>query len=163
MQPNQYSETTPHDNKATTPWTDEKFEEMKRLWAEGFPASQIAKTLGLQTRNQVLGRLGRAGLLRSRYKDQPKKQHTKFAAKPKELNYSPRKPRVYLADAPGYDFTTPPNDLKIPLKQRKNLFELNGHTCRWPVGDPGLNSFFFCGGYTEATYCSAHAARAYCK
>ncbi len=43
-------------------WTDERVETLKRLWAEGASASQIAKELGQVTRNAVIGKVHRLGL-----------------------------------------------------------------------------------------------------
>ena len=43
-------------------WTDERVELLKKMWAEGQSASQIAKELGGVTRNAVIGKvqIGRA-------------------------------------------------------------------------------------------------------
>lgn len=43
-------------------WTDERVEILKRMWAEGKSASQIAKELGGVTRNAVIGKVHRLGL-----------------------------------------------------------------------------------------------------
>lgn len=43
-------------------WTDERVETLKRMWAEGLSASQIAKDLGGVTRNAVIGKVHRLGL-----------------------------------------------------------------------------------------------------
>ena len=43
-------------------WNDERVELLKRLWAEGFSASQIASRLGGVTRNAVIGKVHRLGL-----------------------------------------------------------------------------------------------------
>ncbi len=43
-------------------WTDERVETLKRMWAEGASASQIAKELGSVTRNAVIGKVHRLGL-----------------------------------------------------------------------------------------------------
>ena len=40
-------------------WTDERVETLKRMWAEGQSASQIAKELGGVTRNAVIGKVHR--------------------------------------------------------------------------------------------------------
>jgi GcrA cell cycle regulator len=54
-------------------------------------------------------------------------------------------------------------DAQIPLAQRRSLFALSDHICRWPVGEPASPSFFFCGGEVlrNKPYCAAHCARAY--
>src|SRR3954468_15105028 len=43
-------------------WTDERVEMLKKLWAEGLSASQIAAELGGITRNAVIGKVHRLGL-----------------------------------------------------------------------------------------------------
>src|SRR5512145_792177 len=43
-------------------WTDERVELLKKLWAEGLTASQIAARLGGVTRNAVVGKVHRLGL-----------------------------------------------------------------------------------------------------
>src|SRR2546430_17469210 len=43
-------------------WTDERVETLKKLWADGHSASQIAAELGGITRNAVIGKVHRLGL-----------------------------------------------------------------------------------------------------
>src|SRR5258705_8478783 len=43
-------------------WTDGRVELLKKLWAEGLSASQIAGELGGITRNAVIGKVHRLGL-----------------------------------------------------------------------------------------------------
>ena len=43
-------------------WTEERVSELKKLWAEGHSASQIAKRLGSVTRNAVIGKVHRLKL-----------------------------------------------------------------------------------------------------
>ena len=43
-------------------WTEERVELLKKLWAEGLSASQIASRLGGVTRNAVIGKVHRLGL-----------------------------------------------------------------------------------------------------
>ncbi len=43
-------------------WTDERVEQLKKMWTEGKSASQIAKELGGVTRNAVIGKVHRLGL-----------------------------------------------------------------------------------------------------
>lgn len=54
-------------------------------------------------------------------------------------------------------------DLRIPKRQRKKFFDLTDACCRWPVGEVGTPSFFFCGGVAVEgkSYCYGHAKRAY--
>jgi GcrA cell cycle regulator len=43
-------------------WTDERVELLKKLWAEGLSASQIANQLGGVSRNAVIGKVHRLKL-----------------------------------------------------------------------------------------------------
>ena len=145
-------------------WTDERVELLKKLWADGLSASQIAAELGGITRNAVIGKVHRLGL-------------SGRAKSPSSATPRPRKPRSSghmlrvsrpsvrgnTALAYDYDVEPEPELLEIPLEQRKTLLQLNEHTCRWPIGDPGSSEFFFCGGETanELPYCAYHSRVAY--
>jgi GcrA cell cycle regulator len=43
-------------------WTDERVEKLKKLWADGLSASQIAAQLGGVSRNAVIGKVHRLNL-----------------------------------------------------------------------------------------------------
>ncbi len=43
-------------------WTDDRVEQLKKLWEAGLSASQIAAELGNITRNAVIGKVHRLGL-----------------------------------------------------------------------------------------------------
>jgi GcrA cell cycle regulator len=147
-------------------WTDERVELLKKLWADGLSASQIAAELGGVTRNAVIGkvhRLGLSGRAKSASSGAPR----------------PRKPRTHMmrvarpmsrganALALAYDMDPEPEpeliENIIPLGQRRTLLELNENTCRWPIGDPATTDFFFCGGkpLTSLPYCHYHSRVAY--
>ncbi len=55
-----------------------------------------------------------------------------------------------LAQAFAYDYEVDaeptPVENVIPIGQRRTLLELNEQTCRWPIGDPATQEFYFCGG-----------------
>ena len=149
-------------------WTDERVEMLKKLWADGLSASQIAAELGGITRNAVIGKVHRLGL-------------SGRAKSPSSAAPRPRKPRVHshmlrvsrpsirgnTALAHAYELDVEPEpellDNVIPLGQRRTLLELTEETCRWPIGDPGQPDFFFCGGQTITglPYCAYHSRVAY--
>lgn len=54
-------------------------------------------------------------------------------------------------------------ELFIPEDQRLTLLQLNEQTCKWPIGDPLLPDFYFCGQHSGdgRPYCEFHARRAY--
>jgi GcrA cell cycle regulator len=149
-------------------WTDERVESLKKLWAEGLSASQIAAELGGITRNAVIGkvhRLGLAGRAKSPASTAPRPRKTR-AASPM-LRISRPSVRGNTALAQLYETEHEPHpelaDNVIPLGQRRTLLELTEETCRWPIGDPGSPEFFFCGGQTVTSlpYCAYHSRIAY--
>lgn len=55
------------------------------------------------------------------------------------------------------------DELVIPLAERKTIQTLVECSCRWPIGDPKMADFHFCGKNKVAglPYCEFHARRAY--
>jgi len=47
--------------------------------------------------------------------------------------------------------------------RRLSLMELTERTCKWPIGDPATDDFWFCGLPTQAgkPYCDAHVGVAF--
>jgi GcrA cell cycle regulator len=61
-------------------------------------------------------------------------------------------------------FASEAADKLIPVEQRKQLLDLENCHCRWGVGDPTKEEFFFCGApdadlRASIPYCLEHAAR----
>lgn len=48
---------------------------------------------------------------------------------------------------------------RIPEDQKRTVLTLTETTCRWPIGDPAGEEFYFCGGASEIgqPYCPHHA------
>lgn len=126
-------------------WPHEYLFELEKLWDEGLSGSQIAvafyEKFGVEfSRNAVIGKANRLKL-------EPRAERTN----PNGNRAASRKPPVKVI----------PLALKaneVPIHQRKTLFDLRTSDCRWPYGDPGSNSFFFCGAERELghSYCLAH-------
>jgi len=144
-------------------WTEERVALLTKLWADGLSASQIAAELGGITRNAVIGKVHRLGL-------------SGRAKSPSSSSPRPRKPRapgmmrvprahIRGNTALAYDYAVEPEPelIEIPVEQRKNLLQLTEATCHWPVGDPGSQDFFFCGGEAleNSPYCNYHSRVAY--
>ena len=191
-------------------WTDERVETLKRMWAEGQSASQIAKELGGVTRNAVIGKVHRLGLsnrVGGSDKDEGEPEIAPTPSKP-EVAVPPRvEPAAARAEpaprpaappaperpAPAAATTIAPIPLRkaiIPAGQplppqpslneispealasvrevekrakRLTLMELTERTCKWPVGDPATEDFWFCGLPSVAgkPYCEAHVGVAF--
>ncbi|PQO23651.1 GcrA cell cycle regulator [Rhodobacteraceae bacterium WD3A24] len=206
-------------------WTNERVETLKRMWAEGQSASQIAKELGGVTRNAVIGKVHRLGL--SNRTGAPAGEPAPEAATAAEAadTTSPRPETAAGATAafaepgptrqPAGDAETaeesepdademasetlaaepdapaaparraagsagqplPPqpsaNEIspealasvrEVEKKARRlTLMELTERTCKWPVGDPATEDFWFCGLPVQAgkPYCEAHVGVAF--
>ena len=150
-------------------WTDERVERLKKLWADGLSASQIAGELGGITRNAVIGkvhRLGLSGRAKAPSSSVPRQRKPRAPS----MFRAPRpmmRGNTALAHSPAYDYEPEPEpeliENIIPIGQRCTLLELNDEKCHWPIGDPGQPDFFFCGGKTGTgiPYCGYHARVAY--
>lgn len=145
-------------------WTDERTDMLKRLWADGLSASQIAAELGDITRNAAIGKVHRLGLSGRDNPTRPRKPRTPRAPRARkrrsEIVYS-----RFIGPAIEGDPVKEILDADIPVEQRKTLLELTNETCRWPCGDPASPSFYFCGDPSAnldgfRPYCRAHAMRA---
>ena len=150
-------------------WTDERVELLKKLWADGLSASQIAGELGGITRNAVIGkvhRLGLSGRAKAPSSSVPRQRKPRAPS----MFRAPRpmmRGNTALAHQPAYDYEPEPElqpiENIIPIGQRCTLLELDQEKCHWPIGDPGQPDFFFCGGKTNAgtPYCGYHGRVAY--
>jgi len=152
-------------------WTDDRVELLKKLWAEGLSASQIASRMGGTTRRSVIGKVHRLGLSGRATptrvtKPKPQKRHTPSVSK------IPSMPTAHTAAEPASltkskwekDGAVPTfPELKIPPGERATLLTLSDRTCRWPIGDPGSEDFHFCGRHPkpQLPYCEHHARIAY--
>jgi GcrA cell cycle regulator len=117
-------------------------------------ASLIAELIGGGcTRSAVLGRAWRLGLEKLSRHDPASSMRKRAAAlQPIVINPS----MTWVSDVP------PVIDTLIPFEQRKTLLTLGPRDCRWPVGDPQAEDFFYCGAekFSGGSYCAAHRQRA---
>lgn len=154
-------------------WTDERVELLRKLWSEGFSASQVAAELGAGiTRNAVIGKIHRLGLA--------ERAKTAVSSRPR-IAKAPRQAQqqrstmavpitngntalLYAPQALVVARPRPEEEVVIPMSERVTLMELRESMCRWPMGDPTLPEFRFCGGPSPVgggPYCSYHARVAY--
>lgn len=170
-------------------WTDERVELLKKMWNEGQSASQIAKELGGVTRNAVIGKVHRLGLSNRSggAAPAPEKKPAKAEPAPKtpprktskpapeekviEVTVTPRKPIVPagqpLPPQPSANEISPEtlaNAREIEKSAKRiSLMELTERTCKWPIGDPATDDFWFCGLAVQQgkPYCEAHVSVAF--
>ena len=128
-------------------WTHERIEKLKKLWNEGLTASRIASELGDITRNAVIGKAHRLGLSG---RMQSKSQTSSISIVRKKKN-SPYNKKII-------EITT---DVSEPMNPTSFL-KIKDGMCRWPLGEPGEESFKFCGrGTGEHVYCKEHKKMAF--
>jgi GcrA cell cycle regulator len=154
-------------------WTDERVEMLKKLWADGLSASQIAGELGGITRNAVIGKVHRLGLSgRAKTPSSSSSPRPRKARAPSHVFRSIRNAMrgntalaAHAVAAYEAEIEPEPEPLEnvIPIGQRCSILELTEEKCHWPIGDPGQADFFFCGGNTVIglPYCGYHARIAY--
>ena len=193
-------------------WTDERVETLKKMWADGQSASQIAKELGGVTRNAVIGKVHRLGLSNrvtgASSADTDEAEAATPVSKPDPVarpaaeapraaeaaapRPAPERPAPATA-APASGATVTPLPIRkaiIPAGQplppqpsaneispealasvrevekhakRLTLMELTERTCKWPIGDPATDDFWFCGlpSLPGKPYCEAHVGVAF--
>lgn len=157
-------------------WTDERVELLKKLWADGLSASQVAAELGGVTRNAVIGKVHRLGLS-GRAKttsSTPRARRSRSQTSRPARQSSGAAPTIgataLKADAKPQATPKPKAQAKpeldpvvVPISKRATILSLTENTCKWPIGDPGDSDFHFCGCKSEAgsPYCKYHSEIAY--
>ena len=152
-------------------WNEERVELLKKLWAEGLSASQIASRLGGVTRNAVIGkvhRLGLSGRATSSRSSSPAPAAGACAeGNTGRLRFCSGRAAIRRLK-PEYEaefdpLPLPVEELVIPLNERASILTLKEAMCHWPIGDPGEPEFHFCGRKSIGglPYCEHHARMAY--
>ena len=134
-------------------WTDEKVEKLKELWGKGHTASQIAELLGDTTRNAVIGKAHRLNLQARA----PSKQTSSNKQNPKQSK------RTNQTMSRKSKFKSILLDKNFESEKPTSLEGLTDHTCRWPIGHPDQESFYFCGRkpIEDFPYCKLHVLYAF--
>ena len=120
-------------------WDEEKLNKLKALWDEGLPITKIGNELGV-SRNAIAGKAHRMGL--------PKRNS------PISKSGDPRKNQKKSVQE---------NTKELPLKIILRDVEWSRSRCCWPIGDPKLPGFSFCGTsiIPGRPYCDEHSNLAY--
>jgi GcrA cell cycle regulator len=143
-------------------WTDERVELLKKLWQDGLSASQIAKQLGGVTRNAVIGKVHRLGLSGRAAPSKPARTVFKAPRPARPAPAAPAAPRRIAEPAPLA--AAQPSPLRYVEEEpgMATVLTLGAHMCKWPIGDPALDNFTFCGRRSsEGPYCHEHSQIAY--
>ena len=161
-------------------WTDDRVALLKKLWASGLSASQVAKRLGHDvSRNAVIGKVRRLGVSerakspRQAYaensKAQGKKQSAAFAAQARQAAAQSNPARS------AFDFRTQPKPAPhskrlpasmppAPEPEAVAIAALTGAICHWPLerNAQGDDEQLYCGVDRDprsTRYCLHHQLR----
>ena len=132
-------------------WTEEKVTKLKELWGKGSTASQIAEILGGVSRNAVIGKAHRLNL--SGKIIAKKGSVNQNSTKAKDTNYKKTRRGKFKSLVIEKDFE-PENP--------KQLEELDENSCKWPIGHPNEENFYFCRkSLKDFSYCKLHLLYAF--
>src|SRR3954465_6555167 len=151
-----------HRREAKMGWTDERVELLKKLWQDGLSASQIAKQLGGVTRNAVIGKVHRLGLSGRATPSKPARTVFKAPRPARPVSVAPSAPPRISTEPVMREQPTPIRYVE-EAPGTATVLTLGAHMCKWPIGDPALDTFTFCGRRSEehGPYCHEHACVAY--
>ena len=137
-------------------WTDERVCELRRLWVDERKSAGIcAAELGV-TRSTLLGKVRRLGLQR--------KGEQSTVVLTRVYVRKERRAAEDASPAPATQSKAPCiKAVEVPPASGLRLVELTNCSCRWPRGEPHLDSFRFCGREeadmaARRPYCDEHAA-----
>ena len=136
-------------------WNEEKVEKLKELWGKGSTASQIAEIIGGISRNAVIGKAHRLNLS-SKIKTRNASSNQNFDNSSEENSSKQRKGRKSK-------FQSLIIEKDFEPENPKKLEELDESSCKWPIGHPEEESFYFCGRSSpkDFSYCKLHLLYAY--
>ena len=152
-------------------WTEDRVDVLKKLWAEGHSASQIAKQLGGVTRNAVIGKVHRLGLSGRATPSRPVKRPPRLARPKPQVQpgtavaapastTSPEETRIRRSDQQAILSALQP--AMVADGEAATILTLRDSMCKWPIGDPADPQFAFCGRKSDCgPYCSEHAKVAF--
>ncbi len=130
-------------------WTDQETAQLVELWAEGLDDGIIARRLN-KDRTCICRKRRKLGLqsLQTKRRTKPPRERLQRQPAPR-----PARPTTHIA-AP---VLLAPEPLCLPLEQ------LTAFSCKWPIGDPAVEGFGFCGHaqQTDRVYCAYHCGLAY--
>ncbi len=136
-------------------WNDEKVEKLKELWGKGSTASQIAEIIGGISRNAVIGKAHRLNLS-SKIKTRNTSSSQNFDNSSEENSSKQKRGRKSK-------FQSLIIEKDFEPENPKKLEELDESSCKWPIGHPEEQSFYFCGrsSLKDFSYCKLHLLYAY--
>ena len=136
-------------------WNEEKVAKLKELWGKGSTASQIANIIGGISRNAVIGKAHRLNL--------SSKIKTRNASSSQNFDNSSEENSSKQRRGKKSKFQSLIIEKDFEPENPKKLEELDESSCKWPIGHPEEQSFYFCGrsSLKDFSYCKLHLLYAY--
>ena len=136
-------------------WNEEKVQKLKELWGKGSTASQIAEIIGGISRNAVIGKAHRLNL--------SSKIKTRNASSSQSFDNSSEENSSKQKRGRKSKFQSLIIEKDFEPENPKKLEELDEESCKWPIGHPEEESFYFCGrsSLKDFSYCKLHLLYAY--
>ncbi len=137
-------------------WNDEKVSKLKELWGKGNTASQIAEIIGGVSRNAVIGKAHRLNLS---YKIKTRSAPNNKNSQNINIDQNNIKPKRGRKSR----FQSLIIEKDFEPENPKKLEELDDSSCKWPIGHPEEEKFYFCGrtSLKDFSYCKLHLLYAY--
>ena len=136
-------------------WNEEKVNKLIELWGKGNTASQIAEIIGGLSRNAVIGKAHRLNL--------SAKIKTRNISSSQGFNSNLEENKPKQKQGRKSKFKSLLIEKDFEPENPKKLEELDENSCKWPVGHPEEQSFYFCGrsSLKDFSYCKLHLLYAY--
>ena len=136
-------------------WTKENVEFLKKHWGS-FTAREISEKMGAGfTRNSIIGKASRLGL--------SAKIKTRTATSNESFKNSESDKIIKSKRGRRSKFKSLLIEKDFEPENPKQLEELDENSCKWPIGHPNEESFYFCGrsSLKDFSYCKLHLLYAY--
>ena len=154
-------------------WTDENKKVVRDYWMQGYSGLWIGDKLG-KTRTSIMGLVWRMGLMRVDRPGNPsphkQTKHNRYTGRKAVQPVLARKPLRAIMGAKRSDgepvsldsVSMPEPSVAAKTSYRVggkiDLMALRTSSCRWPLGDPQIKGFGYCGAATDGIcpYCAIH-------
>lgn len=144
-------------------WTPELIEQLTLSWAEGKSAATIKHEIGAVSRSAVIGKIHRLGLptpASKRKRRSPRPLYS-LTTPLQGINFNQIKRKRAAYSLPPLFLT---DQIGPTLECKCGIFELENHSCRWPIWGPEPDAPRYYCGIPEANfkenkpYCQWHNA-----
>ena len=136
-------------------WTKENIEFLQKHWGTCTAREISEKMGGGFTRNSIIGKASRLGL--------SAKIKTRTATTNKSFDQSTIEKKNSLRKVRKSKFKSLIIEKDFEPENPKQLEELDENTCKWPIGHPNDEKFYFCGrsSLKDFSYCKLHLLYAF--